>query len=125
MDLVQVYECLCDPTRLRIIHLIMNSGPLCVCHIQDILQEPQVKISRHLLYLRRREMLEVRQEGNWRYYSLPNCCTKELDLNLRCLQDCTLDHPLFKRDRERLNNFYRDRKEPMPQCGNPLSISNP
>ena len=49
MDLVQIYQCFCDLTRLRILHLLTKS-PLCVCHFQDILREPQVKISKHLAY---------------------------------------------------------------------------
>ena len=37
MDLIRIYECLCDATRLRILHLLTH-GPLCVCHIQEILK---------------------------------------------------------------------------------------
>ncbi len=51
MDLIQIYQCLCDPTRLRILHLLTQT-PLCVCHFQEILGEPQVKVSKHLSYLR-------------------------------------------------------------------------
>ena len=35
MDLIQIYQCFCDRTRLRILHLL--TPPLCVCHFQDIL----------------------------------------------------------------------------------------
>jgi DNA-binding transcriptional ArsR family regulator len=49
MDLIQIYQCFCDRTRLRILHLLTKSS-LCVCHFQDILGEPQVKISKHLAY---------------------------------------------------------------------------
>jgi ArsR family transcriptional regulator len=56
MDLVQIYECLCDQTRLRILHLLSQT-PLCVCHFQEILEEPQVKISKHLAYLRNRGLV--------------------------------------------------------------------
>ncbi len=47
MSLIQIYQCLCDETRLRILHLLQD-GELCVCHFQQILEEPQVKISKHL-----------------------------------------------------------------------------
>ena len=30
MELIQIYQCFCDATRLRIIHLLTR-GPLCVC----------------------------------------------------------------------------------------------
>ena len=35
-QLIEIYNCLCDETRLRIVHLLTQS-PLCVCHLQDIL----------------------------------------------------------------------------------------
>ena len=56
MKLVQIYQCFCDPTRLRILHLLTQT-PLCVCHFQDALREPQVKISKHLAYLRSRGLV--------------------------------------------------------------------
>jgi hypothetical protein len=46
MDLIRICQCFCDETRLRILNL------LCVCHFQSILDEPQVKIFKHLLYLK-------------------------------------------------------------------------
>lgn len=53
MDLVEIYKCLCDRTRLRLLH-VLAQGPVCVCHFQEVLGEPQVKISKHLAYLRAR-----------------------------------------------------------------------
>lgn len=103
MDILKVYESFSDGTRLRILHLLTQRKSLCVCHLQSVLEEPQVKISRHLAYLRRRELVEVTQEGNWRYYSLPKPCTKELRLNLKCLKTLAAEHATFQRDLERLD----------------------
>lgn len=97
MDLIQIYQCLCDPTRLRILHLLAQT-PLCVCHFQDILAEPQVKISKHLAYLRERGMVVAQREQNWMIYSLPAKRDAELANNLKCLQDCVQTDPVFKRD---------------------------
>ncbi|HEY2712837.1 MAG TPA: metalloregulator ArsR/SmtB family transcription factor [Chthoniobacterales bacterium] len=97
MDLVQIYQCLCDPTRLRILHLLTQT-PLCVCHFQEILNEPQVKISKHLAYLRERGMVVAEREQNWMIYSLPKKPDVELEANLKCLQDCVQTDPVFKRD---------------------------
>src|SRR6266513_1672623 len=47
MDLIRIYQCFCDRTRLRILHLLTRS-PLSVSLLQNILAEPQVKISKHL-----------------------------------------------------------------------------
>jgi ArsR family transcriptional regulator len=97
MELIQIYECLCDPTRLRILHLLTQT-PLCVCHFQEILDEPQVKISKHLAYLRQRGMVVAEREQNWMIYSLPKKRDPELMANLKCLQDCVRSNPIFKRD---------------------------
>src|ERR1700710_2371501 len=104
MDLVQIYECFCDKTRLRILHLLTQT-PLCVCHFQEILAEPQVKISKHLAYLREREMVTTEREQNWVISSLPNKQAAELTANLKCLQDCAQTDPVFKRDLKSLNKL--------------------
>ncbi len=104
MDLVQIYECLCDKTRLRILHLLAQT-PLCVCHFQEILDEPQVKISKHLAYLRSRGLVETSQEKNWVIYSLPAKRAHELEANLKCLQDCVQTDAVFKRDLKALRGL--------------------
>jgi ArsR family transcriptional regulator len=101
MDLVRIYECRCDRTRLRILNLLA-AGPRCVCHVQAALAEPQVKISKHLAYLRTRGLVTVRREGNWMIYRLPAKVSRELQANLACLQDCAAEDPVFRRDRARL-----------------------
>ena len=97
MDLVTIYECLCDRTRLRILHLLAQ-GPLCVCHFQAVLGEPQVKISKHLGYLRARQLVAAVRQKNWIVYSLPARPSRELAANLACLQDCAGEDPVFRRD---------------------------
>ena len=97
MNLIQIYQCFCDRTRLRILHLLTRS-PLCVCHFQEILGEPQVKISKHLGYLRSRGMVTPTRDQNWMIYSLPKKQSRELETNLKCLRDCVRSDPVFARD---------------------------
>ena len=104
MELVQIHECLCDRTRLRILHLLLRD-PLCVCHIQSALREPQVKISRHLAYMRRRGMIECRRNAQWMVYSLPEKRSPLLDKNLLCLQDCFAGEAVFRQDLARLEKL--------------------
>lgn len=127
MSLIQIYQCLCDPTRLRILQLL-TEGELCVCHFQRILGEPQVKVSKHLAYLRARGMVEARKEANWMIYSLPAKRSKELSANLACLQDCAREDDVFRRDREKRKRLAHciaaspaccgpaKRKSPMPSA---------
>ncbi len=108
MNLVRVYQCFCDQTRLRILHLLLRS-PLCVCHFQRVLREPQVKISKHLAYLREHGLVEARRHENWMIYQLPSIRTVELEANLKCLQDCVQTEPAFKKDKARLDKLMDSR----------------
>ena len=111
MELVQIYQCFCDRTRLRILHLLMQSS-LCVCHFQDILGEPQVKISKHLAYLRDRGMVVAQREQNWMIYSLPEKRAPELERNLKCLQDCAQSDKAFASDLRKLALLKKNCCEP-------------
>lgn len=104
MELIKIYECLCDLTRLRLINLLQQ-GPLCVCHFQEVLREPQVKISKHLSYLRERGLVTAERQGNWMVYALPAKPDRELASNLACLQDCAQDDPVFAADLGRLRKL--------------------
>lgn len=101
MRLIEIYQCLCDETRLRILHLL-TQGPLCVCHFQSILDVPQTRVSQHLAYLRKRGLVESTRRGTWMIYSLPARSTPELEKHLRCLQDCVLSEKLFRDDLKKL-----------------------
>lgn len=120
MSLVQIYQCLCDQTRLRILHLL-HDGELCVCHIQEILGEPQVKISKHLAYLRTHGMVESRREANWIIYSLPDKPSRELSANLACLQDCVAEDPRFQRDGAKLRKLKDKFTANSPICCAPAA----
>ena len=115
MDLVAIYECLCDRTRLRILNLLRR-GPLCVCHIQEILGEPQVKVSKHLGYLKTHGLVSVRREANWRIYGIVAKPNKALEANLACLQDCAAEERVFRRDLEKLEALRAGLGEGAPSC---------
>jgi ArsR family transcriptional regulator len=115
MKLVRIYQCLCDKTRLRILNLL-GGGELCVCHIQEVLGEPQVKVSKHLSYLRTRGLASVRRSANWMIYSLPRRPSCELTANLACLKDCARDNPVFLRDAGRLRALRQRIEKNGPEC---------
>ena len=118
MKLVQIYECLCDQTRLRILHLLAHA-PLCVCHFQSVLREPQVKISKHLNYLKARGLVESRQHQNWRIYQLPVERSYELEKHLQCLQDCIHENELFRDDMKRLKSVSAEAATITDNCCEP------
>jgi ArsR family transcriptional regulator len=118
MKLVEIYRCLCDETRLRILHLLSHR-PLCVCHFQDILGASQVKISKHLAYLREHSLVEAQREGAWIIYSLPAQASPELVSNLKCLQDCCSEYPVYRSDLKRLTKALATCGGPLAECCKP------
>lgn len=104
MTLISIYKCLCDETRLRILNLL-SASPLCVCHLQSIIGKSQVVISQHLAYLREREMVTGHRYHQWMIYSIPESPSRELEANLKCLQDCVQTEPVFRNDQAKLRKL--------------------
>ena len=104
MKLIRIYQCLCDETRLRILNLLTR-GPLCVCHLQDLLGESQVKISKHLAYLKEKGVVQVRRHQNWMIYSLPAAPSPEMEAHMQCLQDCVQTESVFRKDAAKLKEL--------------------
>lgn len=115
MELVKIYECLCDRTRLRILNLLLE-GPLCVCHFQDILREPQVKVSKHLGYLKRHGLVGAERCGNMMIYRLASRRPPQLRANLACLQDCAQEERVFRDDSARLARLRARFGPDTPTC---------
>ena len=99
MKLSAIYKCFSDETRLRILNLLSVS-PLCVCHIQAVLNKSQFVISQHLAYLRERGLVTGQRYRNWMVYSLPDVRPAALEANLKCLREA--DEPALRKDAQRL-----------------------
>lgn len=93
-------QALADPTRLRLLALL-QAGPLCVCHFQTVLGEPQAKISKHLAVLRARGLATARREGHWMVYALAEPAPAAL-LALPALIEA---EPILRRDRDKLGRL--------------------
>src|SRR6478609_465675 len=68
-DIETLFKALADRTRLRLIGLL-GDQEVCVCFLVEILKTSQPKISRHLAYLRRAQIVAARREGKWMHYRL-------------------------------------------------------
>ena len=96
---------LADPTRLRILMLLLQEEELCVCHLTDILEMVQPKVSRHLAVLRENKLLLDRRSGLWIHYrlhpDLPIWCYKTLK---SLSTGCTRAEP-YLNDQSRLDKL--------------------
>ena len=68
-QLSSFFKALADPTRLRIMNLLLRS-PFCVCEMERILGLPQPLLSRHLAYLRNSGLVESNRDGMRVNYNL-------------------------------------------------------
>lgn len=107
MELADIYKCLSDETRLRILHLL-SEGPLCVCHFQSILGTSQVAVSKHLSYLRARKVVSAVRHEQWMIYRIPDDAPTELLAQLRCLKECGLNTRELRNDLKRLKKVKVD-----------------
>lgn len=62
------FRAIADPTRIRILNLLVRHGELCVCEIVPRFDLSQPTISHHLLLLRRAGLVECSERGRWCYY---------------------------------------------------------
>jgi len=106
VGLLEIYRSLADPTRLRILNLLLQQ-PLCVCHIQEVLDLPQVNTSQHLAYLRKAGIVDFERIQTWKVYRLNHSGNRSLQLNLKCLAECVKTGPVFSADLSRLQKALK------------------
>lgn len=66
-DMELFFAALADRTRLRLLNL-MGEDELCVCFFAEVIETNQPKVSRHLAYLKRADLVSARREGKWMHY---------------------------------------------------------
>jgi ArsR family transcriptional regulator, arsenate/arsenite/antimonite-responsive transcriptional repressor len=103
--LARLFKALGDKTRLRILALLGNNE-VCVCHIHDALGLPQPTVSRHLAYLRRSGIVDVRRDGVWMHYRV----SRSLNPATRRLVQTTIealhDNPGTAHDRKQFQRSF-------------------
>jgi ArsR family transcriptional regulator len=68
-DFELFFAALADRTRLRLLNLMRN-GEVCVCFFAETLGTNNPKISRHLAYLKRANLVIARRDGKWMHYRI-------------------------------------------------------
>ncbi len=78
-DMVRTFKALSDPTRLRII-LLLIKRELCVCELMFILNMEQSRISHQLRILRDSDLVEDIRDGKWITYRVNEKIRRSLKL---------------------------------------------
>jgi len=106
--LVKIFKALSDPTRVRILKLLLKQKSLCVCEIMQALDIPQARASRHLGILRDAGFLRDERHGLWVHYSIENefpnpYCEGIAEL----LSSWIEDEPLIREDMQRMKKAIK------------------
>ena len=67
---MRVTKALADLQRVRIL-MMLGPGELCVCQIVEVLALAPSTVSKHLSILSAAGLVDMRKEGRWAYYRLP------------------------------------------------------
>jgi ArsR family transcriptional regulator len=105
--LSHIFGALSDPSRLRILNLLLASGDLCVCDLERALNFTQTKVSRHMGHLRRAGLVTSRKSGRWVIYSLARPANAERALVLAGLRTILETSGDARADREMLSADIR------------------
>jgi len=97
--LAALFKTLSEPVRLRIVHLLLSAGELCVCDLVDTLGLSQSVVSRHLAYLRNNGLVSTRRDGVWVHYRIVDGCCQPLFEHIR---QCGADNDEMRADLARL-----------------------
>jgi ArsR family transcriptional regulator len=85
---VELFHALSDETRLAIVRKLQN-GEQCVCHLTDMLDAEQSRLSFHLRVLKDAGLVHDRREGRWIHYHLNREAFGELEELLGDLKPTT------------------------------------
>ena len=99
---VKVFKALSDPTRLRIL-MILLQRELCVCELVFTLKMEQSRISHQLRVLRDVDLVEDIRDGKWTNYRIPDKTKRNLkELFHKVLKEKLSDSEEFQKDRKNL-----------------------
>ncbi len=104
---MQTFKALSDKNRIRILKLL-ESRPLCVCEITDILGIAQSSTSEHLKILKEAALIKDKKDSYWVNYHL----TKRTENNfireqLKVLARSFNDDPVIMEDRRKAQKVDR------------------
>jgi ArsR family transcriptional regulator len=103
MDSQAIFDVMGDPTRRRILALLVTEGELCVCELTAALDDIQPKVSRHLSVIREAGLVGARREGTWMFYQVTARLPRWQQEMLDAMRDGAV--PELSADRSRLKKM--------------------
>jgi ArsR family transcriptional regulator len=76
------FKALADPTRVRLVNLLVRNPELCVCDLQSNFDLSQGTISHHLGILKKAGLVDVDVRGRWGFYRIRDEALQELSIVL-------------------------------------------
>jgi ArsR family transcriptional regulator, arsenate/arsenite/antimonite-responsive transcriptional repressor len=113
-----LFRALADRTRLRLLSL-MGDTEVCVCFFVEILQTNQPKISRHLAYLRKAQIVAARREGKWMHYRVVEPPNEHAARIFKEVRASLAEDAEMQRDRERFARICCAPRPPVRLQGAP------
>jgi len=98
-----------DPTRLRLLALLAG-GEATVGELQEILDQSQPRVSRHLRLLDEAGLVDKFRDGHWVYYRLATL-VEVVDLVQQLIDLAGPDDPQFNQDRAALSRVKQGREK--------------
>ena len=80
-----LFKLLGEPTRVRLLYALVETGELCVCDLAAVVGAPETSVSHALRLLRTAGIVRTRRDGRMVYYSLT-------DAHVRLLLDVSAEH---------------------------------
>lgn len=102
----QIFLACSDTSRLRILHLIMANGEMCITDLERILEFTQAKTSRHLTYLKNSGILSSRKINQWVFYQVKD---EVIDI-LKQMLDFVKRDPLLQKDLQTFQTLFSNRE---------------
>ncbi len=66
----QIFKCLGETARLRILNALINGGQLTITDLEFILEYTQAKTSRHITYLRNAGLINNKRVDKYSFYTI-------------------------------------------------------
>jgi ArsR family transcriptional regulator, arsenate/arsenite/antimonite-responsive transcriptional repressor len=104
MHSAELFRCLGEGTRWRMVRLLRR-GPLCVCHLQDVLGLPQATVSKRLADLRAFGLVSAVRRGQWMIYQIAEGLPPSVEAVLLAADDPAGWSPEEREDLRRLEEI--------------------